>query len=80
MKLLYEDNDELKASVFEATKKYFWEIGVSMNNAQLRNAVSCVCCFLLDEDLLLEVVLRSLYPEHEFKKEAQNDEKGEEED
>jgi len=78
MKFLYEDNDELKAIVFEATKKYFWEIGVSMNNAQLRNAVSCVCCFLLDEDLLLKIVLESLYPKKEW--EAQNDEKGEEED
>lgn len=63
----------MEAKIFRATKDYFEKIEVSVNKAQIRNAVSNVCTFLLDEDLLIEIVLRALYPQSEFREVCDDD-------
>lgn len=52
----------MEPRIFNAIKKHFEDGGENVNNAQLRNATSTVCMFLLDEDLLLEILIKTLYP------------------
>jgi hypothetical protein len=73
---IIKDKIILEEVVYNATKEYFKKINVTLNNSQISNAVATICCFLLDEDLLIEVVLRSLYPKEEVE-EVLNDEQRE---
>ena len=58
-------------SIYEKAQEHFEKIGMDFNKPQLRNAVTNVYTFLQDEELLIEIVLRALYPASEFKENEQ---------
>jgi len=62
----------MEARIYNSAKKHFESIGFKVNKAQLQNAVHCICTFLMDEDLLIPIVIKALYPESEVK-EVMND-------
>ena len=65
-------------SILEEVKKHFEEIGFRLNQSQIQNAVHCVYDFMNDEELLVSLIIRSLYPPTDYK-EVVNDKKTREE-
>lgn len=64
----------MKAKIFNTLEKHFKDSNENVNNSQLHNATSTVYMFLKDEDLLLKILVNTLYPtkgeNHERKNEV----------
>lgn len=53
-------------SILENVKKHFQEIEVEVNQQELQNAVLCIYQLLQDDDLVMQILIKAVYPQSEF--------------
>lgn len=54
-------------SILENVKKHFQEIEVEVNQQELQNAVRCIYDLMLDDELVIQLLVKATYPQSEFK-------------
>lgn len=50
----------------EHLRKHFACIGVSVNQQEIANAAQCISELMLDEEIVIQVMIKHVYPASEF--------------